>query len=292
MGLVSGLEHIVRFEEPLSQHTWLRLGGPASYFAEPTTPEELSTLVRRCREQDTPVRLLGHGSNVLVRDEGFQGVVVHLGAPAFCEIRVEKNMLSVGGGTSLTHTISSAVREGLAGLETLVGIPGSVGAALHGNSGRQHADIGQYTHAAVTMTRTGEIIRRKREDLQFSYRQSSLNELVILGAEFHLESEDPVVLTKRMQELWIVAKSKQPAGDQVAGRIFRNPHGILAADLIDQAGLKGTGVGAAQVSERNANYVVAHPGATVDDVLTLIEQMRTKVASELDIELETDIEVW
>ena len=198
MGLISGLEHIVREAEPMARHTWLRLGGPAEYFVEPTAPDELATLVQRCREQDVPVRLLGGGSNLLVRDEGVSGPVVHLAAPAFCDISVQGQIVTAGGGARLAHVISSAVREGLAGLEQLVGIPGTVGGALHGNSGRQHADIGQWTCAATVMTRSGEILTRQRDDLVFAYRQSSLNELVILSAQFRLEEEDSQALTKRM----------------------------------------------------------------------------------------------
>ena len=201
-------------------------------------------------------------------------------------------IITAGGGAALSHVISTAAREGLAGLEPLVGIPGSVGGALHGNSGRQHADIGQWTYSATTMTRTGEIVQRKREDLQFAYRQSSLNELVILSAEFQLEPEDSVEITKRMQKLWIFAKSKQPTLDQFAGRVFKNPHGVRAADLIEQVGLKGTKVGQAEVSDRNANFIVAHPGATSDDVLVLAAMMSNGVEEILGTQLEHDIEVW
>ena len=292
MSQFSGLEHIIREDEPLARHTWLRMGGVAQYFAEPTTLDELATLATRCRADEIPIRLLGGGSNLLVRESGVKGVVIHLGAPVFCQISVTGNVVQAGGGASLAHVISSAVREGLAGLEPLVGIPGTVGGALHGNAGRQHADIGQWTHSATTMTRTGEIIHRQREDLQFSHGQSSLNELVILAAEFQLEKEASDELTKRMQKLWIVAKSNQPTVDQFAGRIFKNPQGVRAADLIDQAGLRGTKVGMAEVSERNVNYVVAHPGATSEQVLELTELMRQRVADLLGIELERDLEVW
>ena len=292
MSLFSGLEHIIREDEPMARHTWLRMGGTAQYFAEPTTQDELAMLVKRCHTEEIPIRLLGGGSNLLVGEAGIQGVVIHLGAAAFCQIVVKDNTLQAGGGASLAHVISNAVREGLAGLEPLVGIPGTVGGALHGNSGRQHADIGQWTHSATTITRTGEIIRRQRDDLQFSHGQSSLNELVILAAEFQLEKEASHDLTKQMQKLWIIAKSKQPTVDQFASRIFKNPQGVRVADLIDQAGLRGTKVGLAEVSERNGNYVIAHPGATSEDVLKLTETMRQKVIDLLGIELERDLEVW
>ena len=288
----SGLEHVIREDEPMAGHTWLRMGGAAKYFAAPTTQDELATVVSRCRAEEIPIRLLGGGSNLLVREAGVDGVVIRLDAPAFGQISVAGNTVRAGGGASLAHVISSAVREGLAGLETLVGIPGTIGGALHGNAGRQHADIGQWTCSATTMTRTGEIVHRQRDDLQFSHGQSSLNELVILEAEFELEPEASDELTKRMQKLWIVAKSKQPTVDQFAARIFKNPQGLRAADLVDQAGLRGAKVGMAEVNERNGNYVVAHPGASSDDVLQLAELMRQQVADLLGVELERDLEVW
>ncbi len=142
------------------------------------------------------------------------------------------------------------------------------------------------------MDRAGEIIQREREDLVFAYRQSSLDELVILGSQFRLERDDPDDLTKRMQKQWIVKKAAQPLSHQSAGCIFKNPRGMSAGMLIDQAGLKGTRVGQAEVSDRHANFIVAAPGATSHDVLQLIELVKSHVQERLGIELETEIEVW
>lgn len=292
MALISGLEHIVREGEPLARHTWFRLGGPAEYFAEPTTVDELATLVTRCRQEDVPVRLLGGGSNILASDQGVRGVVVHLAAPAFVQISVEGNSVKAGGGARLSHVVASAVREGLAGLEQLVAIPGTLGGALHGNSGRQHAYIGQWTESATVMTRSGEILVRQRNDLQFAYRQSSLNELVVLDATLQLESENPQDVTKRMQKLWIVAKANQPMSEQSSGRIFKNPHGIRAAELVEQVGLKGARIGEAVVSDRNENYIVAGPRATAQDVRQLIDVLHDQISQKLGIDLEYEINIW
>jgi len=292
MALLSGFERIVRQAEPLAPHTWFHLGGPAEYFAEPRNVDELRDLIRRCLEEELPVRLLGGGSNVLVRDEGVPGVVVRLTEPAFSEIKVEKCRVAAGGAAKLGHVISSAVREGLAGLETLVGIPGTVGGALHGNAGSRGGDIGQWTSRAVVMTRSGEVLQRQREELVFAYRESSLDELAILSAEFELDAEDPEQLTKRMQQQWIVKKASQPLGHQSAGCIFKNPRGMSAGMLIDQAGLKGARIGGAEVSDRHANFIIAEPGASSQDVLRLIELVRSRVADRLGIELEMEIEVW
>lgn len=292
MSLDKGFEHFVKRAEPLAPHTWFHLGGPAEYFAEPQSVDQLQALVRRCRETSTPVRILGGGSNVLVRDEGLSGVVVRLNAPAFSDIALNKDLLSAGGGAKLGHAISTSVREGRAGLEALVGIPGTIGGALHGNAGSRGGDIGQWTCQATVMSRAGEILQRKRDELVFAYRESSLDELVILSAQFQLEQDDPEELTKRMQKQWIVKKASQPLGHQSAGCIFKNPRGMSAGMLIEQAGLKNTRIGQAEVSDRHANFIIADPGATSADVLKLIEVVRERVMERLGIELETEIEIW
>jgi UDP-N-acetylmuramate dehydrogenase len=292
MTLVSGFEKIVRLNESLAERTWLKIGGPAAYFAEPKTVDELRALVRRCREEEVPIRILGGGSNILIRDDGVQGMVLSLAGGDFADIQIRGNRLTAGGGAKLAHAISESVRAGLAGLEPLVGIPGSVGGALHGNSGSRAGDIGQWACRATVMTRAGEIVARDREDLVFAYRQSSLDELVILNAEFLLEEDDPEQLTKRMQKQWIVKKAGQPLSHQNCATIFKNPRGMSAGMLIDQAGLKGTRVGGAEVSQRHANFIVATEGATSQDVLRLIDMIRSRVAERLGVELETELEIW
>ncbi len=292
MPLVSGFEKIVRPTETLADYTWFKLGGPAEYFAEPNSVDQLAALVRRCHEEEVPVRVLGGGSNVLVRDQGVAGVVVRLTAPAFHDITVNGQTVSAGGGAKLGHLISTAVREGLAGLEPLVGIPGTVGGALHGNAGSRGGDIGQWSCRATVMTRAGEILHREREDLVFAYRQSSLDELVILNGQFQLEEDDPKQLVKRMQKQWIIKKASQPMSHQNAGCIFKNPRGMSAGMLIEQAGLKGAQVGGAEVSQQHANFIITHQGATSQDVLQLIDQARTGVAERLGVELELELEIW
>ncbi|MCA9230862.1 MAG: UDP-N-acetylmuramate dehydrogenase [Planctomycetales bacterium] len=292
MTVVSGFEKIVRRDEPLADRTWLRLGGVAAFYAEPRSVDELAALVRRCCDEEVPIRVLGSGSNVLVRDDGVSGMVVSLSGRVFSEIQISGGRLVAGGGALLAHAIGETVRAGLAGLEPLVGIPGTLGGALHGNSGSRGGDIGQWACRATVMTRTGEILQRNREDLVFAYRQSSLDELVILNAEFQLEEDDPEQLTKRMQKQWIVKKASQPLSHQNVASVFKNPRGMSAGMLIDQAGLKGTRVGAVEVSQRHANFIVAEEGATSQDVLRLIDMIRSRVAERLGVELETELEIW
>lgn len=292
MGFLDGIEPFVRSNVPLRDCTWLALGGPAEYFAEPTSQEELLTLVERCRDENLRVRMLGGGSNILVRDEGVPGVVIRLSAPCFGQVAVKSGMVTAGGGAKLGQVIATSVGAGLAGLEQLVGIPGTIGGALHGNAGSHGGDIGQWTRAATVLTRSGEIVQRPSDDMQFAYRQSSLDELVILSAEFQLEEANPEELTRRMQKLWIINKTSQPAAGQATGCIFKNPRGVIAASLIEQAGLKGTRVGQVAVCEQDANFLIAEAGATAADALRLIELIRTQVEERMGVELENQIEVW
>ena len=292
MGSLNGFEKIVRQAEPLAMHTWFQLGGPAEYFAEPRTPDEVIALVKRCHEEEIPVRVVGRGSNILVRDEGVQGLVLRLSEPAFCDLVVSGNQITVGGGFRLGRLVTTAVREGLAGLEMLVAIPGTVGGALHGNAGTHGGDIGQWTTQATLITHAGEVITRHRDEMVFSYRQSSLDELIILSARLELEQDDPHELGKRLQKQWILRKASQPMGHQCAGCVFKNPRGVSAGELIERAGLKGTRIGGAVVSDRHANFIVAEPECTSNDVLRLIDLVRTQVHERLGVELELEIEIW
>jgi UDP-N-acetylmuramate dehydrogenase len=292
MPIPAGFEHITREHEPLGPFTWLRLGGAAQYFAEPTSVEELAGLVRACQAATLPVRVLGGGSNLLVRDEGVSGLVVSLSAAAFGRISVSGRRITAGGGAKLGHVISTAVREGLAGLEQLVGIPGTVGGALHSNAGTSGGDIGQYTTSATVLTRKGETVTRGRRELRFGYRTSSLDELAILEATFDLEPGDSAFLTKQMQQAWILKRAAQPRSDQSTGQIFKNPGGTTAAQLIEDAELGSARAGDVEISDRNANFLVAGPKAKANDVLALIELVRKGVAEKTGVELELALEVW
>jgi UDP-N-acetylmuramate dehydrogenase len=148
--------------------------------------------------------MLGGGSNLLINDAGVPGLVIHLASPAFSKISVNGETVTAGGGAKLGHVISHAVRDGLGGLEALVGVPGTVAGAVHGNAGSRGGDIGQWTSCVTVMTQAGETVERGRNELVFAYRQSNLDDLVILEAKFSLDREDPEELARRMQKLWIM----------------------------------------------------------------------------------------
>ena len=286
-----GFEHIVRPDIPLAEYTTLGIGGPAEFFAEPTTVEELSSIIQIAHKLEMPIRLLGGGSNLLVRDEGIAGLVVHLAAPEFCSIKVDGDKIHVGGGCQLSHLITVCSREGFDGPECLAGIPGTVGGALHGNADAGGEDIGQWVESALVMRRDGSTHERSGEVINFSYRQSSLSELVILSARFRFQRVDPNELAKRLQKEWIFSKSTQPSGART-GYVFKDSGGTTAHSLLENAGLKGSRMGQVELYQRNLNFFVAHPGATSDDVLRLIDVCVNQVANRLGVELESSIVVW
>ncbi len=249
---------IVTADEALAPHTWFRLGGPAASWPARATSAEVVALIRRCRESGVPVRVLGGGSNVLVRDEGFAGLVIHLESPAFSDVAIDGGRVVAGAAVPLTALISQTARAGLAGLEVMTGIPGTVGGALRGNSGGRQGAIGPFVRRVTVVDASGEVEVREREDLRFDYRSSDLDEPMILSAEFALDSEDPEAVVRRMRRIWIIKKENQPYGHQSSGCIFKNPTPeVSAGTLIERAGLKGLRVGGAEVSDRHANFIVA-----------------------------------
>lgn len=292
MSLTSGLEHIVRENEPLAAYTSLRIGGVAEYFAEPTSVAELCELAKRFTAAELPIRLLGGGSNLLVRNEGVPGLVISLSSPTFTQIQVEGDRLRVGGGTQLSHLIATAAREGLAGPQHLAGIPGTVGGALHQNSGHSGFDIGSWLVQAKAVTRLGDLVTRDLDALSFSYRTSSLNELAIIEATFQFEREPAESLTRQLQKNWIIKRAQQPGISEASAYMFKDYGGQSAAELICRAGLQGTQVGKVEIFDRNENFFIAHPGATSADVLRLIELVKNQVLDRLGIELSLGLQIW
>jgi UDP-N-acetylmuramate dehydrogenase len=248
--------------------------------------------VRLCFQEHFPLRILGGGCNVLVRDEGVKGVVLRLSEPAFTEITVQGNTVRAGTGAAVSALISQAARHGLAGLEMLVGIPGTVGGALRCNAGDRAGDISQFVRQVEVFDSKGQAQVRERDELRFGYHTSNLDDPVILAAEFRLEGDDPDAIVKRMRRAWILRKASQPLSFQPACRVFKNPKALSAASLIEQAGLARTRVGGAEVSERDSNCIVIHPDATARDVLRLIDLMRSRVQERFEVELELEVTVW
>lgn len=279
-------------DEPLAKHTWLKLGGNAERFYVPKSREQLIALVQACVAADMPIRILGGGSNLMVSDAGVSGAVIKLTDPVLSAISVDGNRVTAEGGALLSRVVSESVRSGLAGLENLVGIPGTVGGAVVGNAGGRNGDIGEFVSKVEVMTHAGELAERTGDELTFAYRSSTITDLLVLSVDLELRPDESDDLTARMKKLWIMKRATQPLADQSAGCIFRNPRGLSAGALIEQCGLKDLTVGKARISDRHANFVVTEDGATSADVDSLISKVQHAVADKFGVNLELEIRKW
>lgn len=275
-------------------HTWLQLGGQVEYFAEPRTEEELAELLEAVFEAGVELRFLGTGTNVLVSDSGVPGMVVRLSAPDFCKIDADPGAatVTVGAGAKLGRVITSAVYGGLAGLEGLIGIPGTVGGAVHNNISTSDGNIGQWIDLLRVVRLNGEIAEFTRDDLEFTETNTPLENVVITACRFRLIPEEAEELSRRLQKIWILRKKNQPIGYQGAGRLFKDLPGASASELIDDVGLKGTRIGGAVICDRNSNFVLIEPECSSDDVHRLIRLIQTQVRERSGVDLETDLTLW
>jgi UDP-N-acetylmuramate dehydrogenase len=292
MSLADQFPEITRRNEPLAPYTHLKIGGRAEFVLEPRSVEELKAVLAACHKDRVPVRMLGGGYNLLVPDENIRGAVIRLTTPTFTMIEWDGKRIVAGGGGQLFDLIAFATRQGLTGLETLVGIRGTVGGSVRCNVGDRSGEIGQAVQRVTVLAENGSVQVRTRDELNFAEHTSDLDEPVILSVEFELDRDSREAILKRMRRAWILRKAAEPLSFQAAVRLFRNPPGQSAAALIDRAGLAKHRVGAAELSERNANYVVAQAGATAGDILKLVEQVRTRVKERTGVTLERELHVW
>ncbi len=290
--LFAGLEEIVSLDEPMAGHTWLRIGGAATYFIRPRTVEELGQVVRRCRDGEVPMYVMGAGANLLIDDAGVKGAVIHLGQGQFKDASLADGVLRAGAGADMGKLVLRCVREGASGLECLTGIPGSVGGCVKMNAGGAFGDIGNAVDSVEVMTDSGEVFTRYKADLAFAYRSTNISAKFILAAAFRLVEDDPHRILNQVKQIWIYKKNTQPLGTHNAGCIFKNPRGLSAGALIDRAALKGRQIGGAYVSHKHANFILAEAGTKASDVLKLINVIREEVYKKSEVYLELEIEVW
>jgi UDP-N-acetylmuramate dehydrogenase len=287
-----GIDSPITENYPLAPHTWYKIGGPARWFIQPRSLEDLQLASQRCLENNLPVHVLGLGANLLVSDEGVPGAVIRLDQDFFTQSTITKTQVEAGAGVDMQKLIIKTVRAGLAGLEVLAGIPGTIGGGVRMNAGGKFGDLGATVSRVRVMTADGEIYERSKDDLVFDYRSTNISAPFILGATLDLEEEDPDTLAKHMKEIWMYKRNSQPLNAKSAGCIFKNPRGLSAGALIDQAGLKGFSVGGAEVSSVHANFLVAHPGCRASDILHLIKIIKEKVYDKNQILLESEVKIW
>lgn len=277
--------------EPMSRHTMYRIGGPARFYVQVASVGALKRVVEACERTGMPWTATGRGSNLLVADEGYPGVVIALGRDfRTCRYDEETRRFCVGAGVPLSSVVQEAFRRSLAGLEFAVGTPGTVGGALRMNAGTREEWIGSRVASVTTLSPGAGLVRRAGEEIEWGYRQSSFRpDEVIVECELSVEPADPFYLRGKMEASHARRKKTQPLTNPSCGSVFRNPEGGSAGELVEGCGLKGCRIGGAQVSEVHANFIVNTGDATARDVMDLIELAQAKVYETYGIELQPEV---
>lgn len=277
-------------QEPMKKHTTFRIGGPASYFCRPETVPQLAQTIKACRERKMSWYILGNGSNVLVNDTGYNGVVIQL-FRNMDDVRIEGCCVEAEAGALLSRAANLAAKEGLTGLEFASGIPGTLGGALVMNAGAYGGEMKDVVKEAVVLDDQGELLHLSGEELELGYRTSIVARrgYVVLSARLCLEKGDPAVIEARMKELKEARTAKQPLEYPSAGSTFKRPQGYFAGKLIMDAGLRGYRCGGAQVSEKHCGFVINTGEATAADVLGVIHHVQAEVKRHSGVELEMEV---
>lgn len=294
----------VVFEKNAELPTWFGIGGRADRLARPSTIEQL----RQCLQLDPHARVLGDGANLLVDDAGVRELVIVLSDPFFSRVSRDpaSGLTCAMGGVNLPRLITDSVRQGLGGIESLGGIPASMGGAVVMNAGGAFGQIADSVARVHAMDRAGNELVIDRDEIDFGYRHSGLSALVITKVELDLREEDPAALRDRLKEVMEYKKRSQPMADRSAGCVFKNP--TLASDIaglggrgervsagmvIDRAGLKGLSAGGASVSDRHANFIITDPKTTkARDVIALMTTIQNRVQERFGVGLEPEVVVW
>ncbi len=278
----------VREQEPLAKRTTLQIGGPADFFADVQTVSELTALRHVVEASLLPVFFLGAGSNLLISDKGIRGLVLHLGGD-FKRVDFQESTLSAGAGALMPTLARQAAQRGLSGVESLIGVPGTVGGGLVMNAGTREGWIGDVTTEIEALAAGGKIHTISREDWGFSYRHSKLEGLWITGATLTLKKEDPIAVQKKVDDLLAYRTKTQPLTTSNCGSVFKNPPEGAAAKFVEECGMKGQAVGRARVSNRHANFILNEGGATAAEVRSLIDTIQMKVQKQFNVCLEPEV---
>lgn len=277
-------------EEPMASHTTFRIGGPADYFVLPENAEELQGVLKLCAKEQVPYFILGNGSNLLVGDKGFRGVVIQL-YKNFDGIEILGTTIKARAGAMLIRVAKEAAGAGLTGLEFASGIPGTIGGAMVMNAGAYGGEMKDVVTSVLVLTKEGEIRTLTKEEMNFRYRGSVIEDegYIVLETVMELQKGDPLVIKSRMEELLLQRRTKQPVEYPSAGSTFKRPEGYFAGKLIMDAGLRGYQVGGAKVSEKHCGFVINAGGATAADVMQLMKDVSEKVAEKFGVGLEPEV---
>ena len=283
-------EERVLVDEPMKKHTTFRVGGNADYFVMPQSAEEVKNIVALCKEADMPYYILGNGSNLLVGDKGYRGVIIQI-YKEMNHIRIDGDKVIAQAGALLSRVGTATLEAELTGFEFAAGIPGTVGGAVFMNAGAYGGEMKDIIANATVLTQDGDIVTINKEDLELGYRTSVIAKkgYVVLEAEYQLQKGDKEAIRARMDELKVQRVTKQPLEYPSAGSTFKRPEGYFAGKLIQDAGLRGFQVGGAQVSEKHCGFVINKDQATAADIQELMRQVSDKVMQEFGVKLEPEV---
>lgn len=280
----------VRINEPMKNHTTFKIGGPAQYYVTPESVTQIQEVVSLCRDMNIPLHVIGNGSNILVGDDGVDGVVLAL-FNTFSDYEIKDNVITAQAGMSLIKLAVIALREGLTGLEFASGIPGSVGGAVYMNAGAYDGQMKDVITSVTVLDEAGNIRILGRDELDMGYRTSTVakHNMIVLQVIIELKAGNKEQIKDRMNQLSELRKQKQPLEYPSAGSTFKRPEGYFAGKLIADAGLKGYSIGGAAVSEKHAGFVVNMGGATAKDVVELTDYIKKRIIEQFGVTLELEI---
>lgn len=281
----------IKTDEDMGRHTTFRAGGTADYYVEPENTSELAAVLRLCRSEDMPYYIVGNGSNLLVSDHGYHGVIVAMGHRAWSGIRAEGTRIHAGAGALLSVIAKHALKASLTGLEFAAGIPGTLGGAVVMNAGAYGSEMKNVLASVTVLTTEGEVLTIGAPDLELGYRTSCILKkgYVVLEAELELEHGVQEKIRAAMDDLAGQRKSKQPLEYPSAGSTFKRPEGYFAGKLIQDAGLRGFMVGGAQVSEKHCGFVINRDHATAADVMNLCREVQRRVYETAGVTIEMEV---
>lgn len=280
----------VLLDEPMKKHTTFRVGGNADYFVMPRTTEEVKGVVGLCQKENLPYYILGNGSNLLVGDKGYRGVIIQI-YKEMNGITVDGDRICAQAGALLSKVGSVALEAELTGFEFAAGIPGAIGGAVVMNAGAYGGEMKDILASATVLTCDGEVLKLTNEELDLGYRTSVIAKMnyIVLEAEYQLKKGDKNAIRAKMDELKLKRVTKQPLEFASAGSTFKRPEGYFAGKLIQDAGLRGFQVGGAQVSEKHCGFVINKGDATAADIVELMKQVSEKVFQEFGVTLEPEV---
>lgn len=282
---------ILRIDEPLSKYTMTKLGGAADILVIPGTIEETEETVRYAYENGIPLLLLGNGSNMVVRDGGVRGIVLHLSK--LDSIEVDGNRVHAEAGALIIDVSRRAAAESLTGLEFACGIPGSIGGAMAMNAGAYGGEIKDVILQCTVLTKTGERLVLSKDELELGYRKSIIASegYYVLSADFELAEGDKEAIDAKVADLTFQRESKQPLEYPSAGSVFKRPPGYFAGKLIQDCGLQGRGHGGAEVSTKHAGFIINKNDATASDYINTINMVKAEVKKRFDVDLELEVKI-